>query len=65
MRAVYLVVMSIGINNNSSLSFQHDLCSGELLEQHRRIGPVKCMQNATNEGILSSKVLFPRVAYGI
>lgn len=47
------------------LPIRHDLCFGELLEPHRRTGPVKCMQNATNEGILSSKVLFPRVAYGI
>ncbi|GAB1298768.1 Protein cornichon homolog 1 [Apodemus speciosus] len=42
--------------------YGHDLCSGELLEQHRRVGPVQCMQNTTNEGILSGKVLFPRVA---
>lgn len=47
------------------LPVRHDLCFGELIEQRRRIGPVKCMQTASNEGILSSKVLFPRVAYGI
>ncbi|XP_051062741.1 protein cornichon homolog 1-like [Phodopus roborovskii] len=47
------------------LPIRHDLCFGELIEQRRRIGPVKCMQTASNEGIISSKVLFPRVAYGI
>ncbi|CAO2591572.1 Protein cornichon homolog 1 [Lemmus lemmus] len=41
------------------------ICFGELIEQHRRIGLVKCMQNAADEGILSSKVQFPRVAYQI
>ena len=48
------------------LPIWHDLCFWWALRTMlRRIGPVKCMQKATNEWILSSKILFPRVAYGI
>ncbi|TEA39638.1 hypothetical protein DBR06_SOUSAS3410088 [Sousa chinensis] len=44
----------------------HDLCFGELLEQHsEELVQLSACKKPPNEGILSSKILFPRVAYGI
>ncbi|ELK27306.1 Protein cornichon like protein, partial [Myotis davidii] len=44
----------------------HDLCLGELLEQHtEEVVQLNACKKPPNEGILSSKTLFPGVAYGI
>lgn len=48
------------------LPIWHDLCFGELLEQHsEELVQLSACKKPPNEGILSSKILFPRVAYGI
>lgn len=48
------------------LPIRHDLCFGELLEQHtEELVQLSACKKPPNEWILSSKILFPRVAYGI